>query len=351
MEEKKNRKALPEAKQSISLAPHPSSRYRGFSFFLILCALFVAAFGVGAFFAQSRREMPENGLAFTQDSQNPGASGNTTPESTNPSVNDPPVPEGATPVISMDLCQKDLGMGYLHNQTPYRPDVLELLKQNTLRLDKSTEVQVLILHTHTSESYLEDGAMFVEGSIGEASYSSDAERNVLAVGKALCESLNKKGITSMQCTVMHDEPSLSGSYSRAEKTVRAYLEQYPSIVCVIDLHRDAILTEAGEYVRTYTTVEGEEVAQIMAVVGSDCNGTRNERWQENLALALQLRALCEECYPGISRPVSLRAASYNQELAPYYLLLEIGSGGNSVEEAVRAAELFAEVFCELVYSG
>ena len=172
---------------------------------------------------------------------------------------------------------------------------------------------------------------------------------VLAVGAELTRTLNEKGITAIHCTVMHDSPTLSGSYERSAETVRAYLKRYPSIQYVIDLHRDALYTDDGAFVRTETTAEG--AAQVMAVVGTDANGTAFPHWEENLALALQLREQLNLTSSNAARHVYLRNASFYQELAPHALLLEIGSAANSVEEARCAARLVGEALAKLLTQG
>jgi stage II sporulation protein P len=86
----------------------------------------------------------------------------------------------------------------------------------------------------------------------------------------------------------------------------------------------------------------------MAVVGTDGNGTEHPSWQTNLSLALRLGEGLEYCVENICRPISLRNASYNQELAPNALLIEIGSAGNTQEEAIRSAKLVGEVLSGLI---
>ena len=261
---------------------------------------------------------------------------------------DEKIPEGAVSIVSKDLSYTELGESYFHNETPYTPVFSELLERDLLSLREGKEPQVLILHTHTSESYLEEGKSFLEGAPGDVTYSRDEGQNILAVGKVLAETLNEKGITAIHCTVMHDVPSLGGSYERSAETVSRYLKQYPTIQYVIDLHRDAVMTSSGEYIRTQSS--DPSVAQVMAVVGSNCNGTRHELWEENLSLALQLREALNQKLPNVCRPVSLRNASYNQELAPRFLLLEIGSGANTVKEAQNAARLVGETLADLLYA-
>jgi hypothetical protein len=46
--------------------------------------------------------------------------------------------------------------------------------------------------------------------------------------------------------------------------------------------------------------------------------------------------------------VYLKASTYNQEIAPYSLLLEVGASGNGLEEAKRAAEKIAETLLQII---
>ena len=122
-----------------------------------------------------------------------------------------------------------------------------------------------------------------------------------------------------------------------------YLALYPSIRYVIDLHRDAVFDGNGDVVRPIAVVDGEAVAQVMMVVGSG-DGVDHER---NLALALALQREIG-IGTGICRQILLRSSSYRQDYAPYALLLEIGSVGNSLDEAKRAARAVGVALAELI---
>lgn len=321
-----------------------SNKPQRLAFFLIFCASILAVFAVSAFFIKGTG-WKEGAPDFGGDGQNVALSGSQEGQMRDPLED---IPAKATPVVSMDLSYAELGSGYLHNETPYTPKLSQLLSRELPTLKGDGEVRVLILHTHTSESYLEQEVGYLEGEPGDLTYSQNASQNMISVGRALADVLNEKGITAIHCTVMHDSPTLGGSYERSAETVRQYMEAYPTITLVIDLHRDAVLTSSGEYIRTQSS--SASVAQVMPVVGSDCNGTRHDRWEENLALALQLREALNQSTPNVCRPISLRKASYNQELAPYFLLLEIGSGANTVEEAQNAARLVGNTLAELLYA-
>ncbi|MBQ3487242.1 MAG: stage II sporulation protein P, partial [Clostridia bacterium] len=75
---------------------------------------------------------------------------------------------------------------------------------------------------------------------------------------------------------------------------------------------------------------------LMVVLGSSF-----DHWQEGLGLALKLCAQLERQHPGITRPIQLRRATFNQDLVPGSLLIEVGAAGNTRAEALRAAEELA----------
>ena len=337
----------PSKEVQIPLSPKPFRKSRHFGTFLICCALFVAGFALtalwsdaeGNFFQKENETLPKE-----ESTQGPVAN---FPETVLPE--EIPIPKGTTPIVTCDLSYLEEGIAYLNNQTFYRPDVGELLKAD-VATKPTAEPLVLVLHTHTSEGYLSKAERYLEGDLGEITYTNDGSRNMLAIGKAFVSALNKKGITAIHCTVMHDESGLTGSYSRAAESIQFFREHYPSIRYVVDLHRDAILTANGEYVRAATEIEGESVAQILPVVGSDAGGWQHDTWEGNLALALQLRQILNQNDTKLCRPIMLKRATYNQEMAPYAILLEIGTGANSIDEAIAAAALAGEAFAKVILS-
>ncbi len=263
------------------------------------------------------------------------------------------VPEGYTPIIPMDLSLVYYGSEYINNSTGYSPDVAALIKKK-LKDDNSYELlaatnepKVLIIHTHGTEAYSKDGAIYCDDS-GAYARSTDIEQNVVAVGRTVARILNENGVSTLHCTVMHDSLQYKDSYARAEETIKRYMEEFPSIRLVIDIHRDSIIKSSGEIVRPVAELDGEAAAQLMCVVGSDWAGDTHPEWENNLSLALKLRkTLNGEC-PNICRPVYLKPNTYNQELAPYSLLVEVGAEGNSLIEAQRSAKLLAEALVTLL---
>lgn len=263
------------------------------------------------------------------------------------------VPAGETPILPMDLSLTEYGIHYINNATGYQPNTEKLLAMK-LNLGISEQLAlgtsdplVLIVHTHGTEAYSEDGAISFSES-GEIARSTDAKESVVAVGKVLAEALNRSGIRTLHTTVMHDEPQYKDAYIRSEETVRKYLKEYPSIRLVIDLHRDSILKSNGDLVRPVTLVDGSPSAQVMCVVGSSWNGGDYPDWERNLSLALKLRNELSGVDSRLCRPVYLKGSTYNQELAPFSLLLEVGASGNSLKEAKRAAEEIGDALAHLL---
>ena len=254
-----------------------------------------------------------------------------------------PSPEdGLFPIIRNDLSYLSYGENYIYNDTGKSPDVSALASANLKSYYKEGSPTVLVLHTHATEAYSPDGAL-TYNSEEEIARSDDTSENMVAIGKEFVRVLEENGIVTIHCTILHDKESYRESYSRAAETIKEYLRLYPNIGYVFDLHRDSVMTADGELVSSMTQIGGESSAQVMAVVGSAYDG-----WEENMTFALKLRALLNGENPKLCRPVCLRSSGYNQQLAPISLILEVGTSGNSLSEAKKAAALAAEAVSRLI---
>ena len=199
----------------------------------------------------------------------------------------------------------------------------------------STSPQVLIVHTHTTESYHEQDR------------SVDEEKNMTAVGKVMAKKLSESGILCVHDTTVHDYPSYNGAYTLSAATTKAQLAANPSIKIVLDVHRDAVSSEDGSKLKLSTNINGESVAQIMFVVGTDAQ-LKHNNWKENMKLALKLQRKANEMYPTLMRPINLRAQRFNQQLSKGSIIIEVGTNGNTIEEAKRGAELISDVIVSVL---
>ena len=102
----------------------------------------------------------------------------------------------------------------------------------------------------------------------------------------------------------------------------------------------ALIGEDGTIYKPITTINGEKCAQVMLVMGSDAKYTHPE-WQQNLSLAVKIQKEMNTLWPTLARPIGLRENRYNQQLTTGSLLVEVGSHGNTLQEALAAARMFA----------
>ena len=227
------------------------------------------------------------------------------------------------------------GVLQIKNNTPYNPDSNSLLNAPfRLKSDKPT---VLILHTHTSEAYAQSQMYSYISS--DAYRTEDTSRNICFVGEKLKETLEKNEINVIHDTKSHDYPSYSGCYGRSLETAQSHLAENPSIDIIIDLHRDAISDENGNYLKTSTKIDGKDSAQAVIIIGTDAGGLPHPNWKENLSLGLKIQNTICNLYPSLARPLQLRSERFNGHASPGALLIEIGSNANTMEEALYCAEL------------
>ena len=200
--------------------------------------------------------------------------------------------------------------------------------------------QVLILHTHGSEAYtMPEGQEYVSTGTFR---TADGSVSVIRVGDEIAAALSQHGISVLHDRALYDDPEYNGAYYRAEDAIEAYLEKYPSISFILDVHRDALEDKAGHQYKVITR-EDPSCAQVSLVMGSSWEG-----WQENLKLAVAVQQHLTDQYPTLMRPVTVRNSDYNEYFTPGSLLVEVGAAGNSLDEALAAARLFAHGFAEVV---
>ena len=213
-------------------------------------------------------------------------------------------------------------------------------------LSKDEGPQVLILHTHGSEAYTMPPGLEYEPT--SECRTTDCTCNVVRVGDELAGVLEAAGLTVVHDTTLHDYPEYSGAYDRSLTAAKAYLEQYPSIQFILDVHRDAISDGNGGMYKVVSDVAGQNAAQLSFVVGTDGGGLEHPLWQENLKLAAAITQCLAEDYPTLMRPITVRNSRYNQHLTTGTLLVEVGAAGNSLDEALLSARLLGNALAEVI---
>ena len=229
---------------------------------------------------------------------------------------------------------------YIKNASNKTLDAAALASESFAAKLTDTAPQVLILHTHGSEAYtMPKGQEYV--STGTCR-TSDTTCSVVRVGDEIASVLSAYGISVLHDRTLYDDPLYEGAYSRSLEGIETYLEKYPSISFILDIHRDAV--EDAQH-RQYKLISQEDpnAAQISFVMGSNHDG-----WQENLKLAAAVAEAIKTDYPTVMRPITLRNSNYNQHKSLGSMLVEVGAAGNSLEEALNSARIFADGFAKVL---
>lgn len=236
-----------------------------------------------------------------------------------------------------------IGAGWLRNYTEIPRTQIDAELSEPLELAPKADgrVEVLIMHTHATESY--EGYDSEYYDTRNTWRSTDNNENMVAVGNVIEEELRKAGIGVVHDTRQFDYPSYNGSYDRAAVAVKEYLAQYPDIQLILDVHRDGIQRDATTIVKPAAEIDGEPAAQIMILCGSD-PGVGD--WGENLRTAAAVTNLLESRYPTLTRPIYFSTGRYNMDLSGGTILLEFGSQANTLEEALTSARLTGQALGE-----
>lgn len=235
---------------------------------------------------------------------------------------------------------------YIKNETTYQIDIESSLNK-AIDLGFSSEgPHVLIVHTHGTESYSQTGKSYYTSD--DTDRSTDNSKNVIAVGDRIAEILNSNGIETVHITQAFDYPEYNNSYSRALSAISEQMKQTPSIKMVIDVHRDAMTSADGTKYKTVAQIDGKNAAQIMFVCGTNAGGLPHESWYKNLRLMIRLQDTLNNKYQNLMRPINLRKERFNQHTTNGSMIVEIGTSGNTLEEALYSAELFSNTLCEFL---
>ena len=171
---------------------------------------------------------------------------------------------------------------------------------------------------------------------------------MIRVGDEICKVLEENGIGFIHDTGIYDEV-YEGAYSRSRETVRKYLEEYPTIQIVLDVHRDAIHYSDSEYAKPTAQINGIKAAQIMIITGAEEGYiTDFPNWENNLKFALLFQKTAEESYEGLMKPLYFCQRKYNMDLGVCSLLLEMGTDANTLEEAMYSGYLTGRVLTEII---
>lgn len=227
-------------------------------------------------------------------------------------------------------------------------DIEGILKEKIDLSVSKDKPSVLIFHTHTTETYQILDRGFYETNF--KTRTKESGQNMLRVGVAICEEIEKLGYKVIHDTEIHDL-SYNGAYAHSRKKVEEYLKKYPTIQIVLDIHRDAIQQSDGTKIKPTATIQGKKAAQIMIISGCQEKGNPIENfpdWRYNLTFAVHLQNKLETLFQGITRPLYFCPRKYNMDLSHCSLLVEVGSDVNTLEEAVYTGKCLGVAVGEIM---
>lgn len=228
-------------------------------------------------------------------------------------------------------------------------NIKKLLSEKAdLNIKDKSKPSVLIFHTHTTERYQIIDRDFY--ATGYTSRSEDPSQNMVRVGDAICEQLEKAGYNVIHDTNIYDK-KYNGAYNRSRVQIEKYLKEYPSIQVVLDIHRDAIQLNNGTKIKPVATVKGKKCAQVMIISGCQESGngiSGFDDWRYNLIFAVQLQNKMESLFSGLTRPLYFCPRKYNMDTSHCSLLIEVGSDANTLDEAVYAGKCIGVSLSELM---
>jgi len=248
---------------------------------------------------------------------------------------------------AQDFSADDAALVSVTNHPGYDIDVAAMLETPLIWDLTQQSPTVLIIHSHTCESYEN-----TEGYTPSASYRTMDERyNMVSIGKHLADCLRQKGICVLHDTTIHDYPSYNDAYPQSRKTVQKYLAEYPTIQLVLDIHRDAYEDKNGNQASSTINIDGKAASKLMLVAGTNAYNQGHPDWKENMSMAVKLQTVLQKMYPGLCRNLTVRSSAFNQDLSPGSILIEVGTAGDTRQNALYAAELLADGIAELSYGS
>ena len=256
------------------------------------------------------------------------------------------VPDGKYGIIPLSMYKPVTADGmYIKNSSGIDIDYRDY-ENRELSFGCGDGYTVLIIHTHGTESYVPEGVFYTDK--GFYPRSDDKSENVVGIGDVFEAVFEEAGIKTLHCEIPIDKTSYSKAYHNAEKIIKEYIKEYPSIKYIFDIHRDSVDLSSGEKVKAVTVVNGKTAAQIMFVIGTDAQNKDNANWGDNFAFAIKLQLALNQKYREFVRPINLKQGDYNQYYAPLSLLIEVGCDGNTFEEAEYSAKLTAEEIVHII---
>lgn len=209
-------------------------------------------------------------------------------------------------------------------------DVGQVMNDKLKKTLNKNKPEVLIYHTHNSESY------------GKNSFSTDNDKNVIAIGDEIAKNLELNyGIATLHDKTIHDT-WYNSAYSKSRQTLDTYLKKYGNFKIIIDVHRDAGVNRNATLVK----MNGEDVATVRFVVAKN-----RPNIKENMKMVDYIMNTSKKLYPSFMHDIYYYNVGQNffgQDKSSAALLIEVGSNKNDFNDAKNSAKYIARLLAEYV---
>ena len=242
--------------------------------------------------------------------------------------------ESAVDIVLTDYNGEEADVQQEEQEKEADAETANVVSETTLTnvSDKKGSGNIIIYHTHATESYLP--------AASSNAHTTELASTVREAGETLKTQLEAHGFSVVHDMTLHDYPSYNKSYNRSLETVKKLCGAYGNKKLVIDFHRDAA-TSSGQ--GKTVTIDGKEVAAFCLVVG-----TQNSNYDTIRALADRITETANQMYPGFAKAVVEKPYKFNGYVSDAYILLEVGNNANTIDQVNAAMPYLANVFTEVV---
>ena len=234
---------------------------------------------------------------------------------------------------SFTLKNSDINLGNntsSNNSSNLPSSDIKVYDPNLKRTNMSIKPQILIYHSHTTESYVPFGPD-----------NMDPTKNICAVGDELAKELEENyNISVIHDKTIHNAVEYTESYLRSGQTLSKYLKQYGDFQMIIDMHRDSLQSKSPDTIR----YNGNNVAKFMFVMAK-----ANPHYSKNISLVNSLIGISNKDFSGLCNGIyyyNVGTDYFNQSKSNNAFLIEIGCDKNSLTEAKATAKYLARIIAE-----
>ena len=180
--------------------------------------------------------------------------------------------------------------------------------------------KIYLYNTHQSEEYI-DGITIFEVTYQFAQMLKHAGFDVIFETSDFMSELNEEGLKYNQL------------YTISRRHIAETLEKEGPFDLIVDVHRDSAK-------RSVSVIEADGVVygRLMFVIGNKSSNVSLVS-----AHSHSLTDKMNQRIPDIMREPFIRQSVYNQDMADYMLLLEVGSDQNTSSEVLRSLEILVDV--------